>query len=171
MLLTTLNYTGLLWVSSNSWYKMLFIFLAVLHPSHKLEYFRTAEWEDDWVKTAEEIVCAEFERTYMDVDSNASREVQSVCTPCYSFLLLSCVIFRIQTSFLITSLMHSRRSQCQETPQAPTSLLITSRRQRKLLAIPFYGGLRRELCTLVSLEWLVTISLSPVCKLSHFMFL
>ena len=49
----------------------------VLHPSHKLEYFRTAKWEDDWVKAVEDIVRAEFERTYMDMDSDDS-EVQHV---------------------------------------------------------------------------------------------
>ncbi len=55
--------------------KLLFL---VLHPSHKLEYFRTAQWEDDWVQAAEEIVHTEFERAYMDVDSNNSCEIQSV---------------------------------------------------------------------------------------------
>ncbi|KAF8154637.1 hypothetical protein B0H34DRAFT_660659, partial [Crassisporium funariophilum] len=46
----------------------------VLHPRHKLHYFKTAGWEDDWIKTARTIVREEFDRTYafMDVDSKVS---------------------------------------------------------------------------------------------------
>ncbi|KIM36394.1 hypothetical protein M413DRAFT_78168 [Hebeloma cylindrosporum] len=43
---------------------------SVLHPRHKLHYFKTAGWEDGWIKTAHAIVRAEFYRTYafMDID-------------------------------------------------------------------------------------------------------
>jgi hypothetical protein len=37
---------------------------VVLHPRHKLEYFKNAGWEEDWIKTAEELVRDEFERSY-----------------------------------------------------------------------------------------------------------
>lgn len=37
---------------------------TVLHPRHKLEYFKTAVWEEDWVETAEGLVRDEFERSY-----------------------------------------------------------------------------------------------------------
>ncbi|KAI0293009.1 hypothetical protein B0F90DRAFT_1644173, partial [Multifurca ochricompacta] len=33
----------------------------VLHPHHKLLYFRSAKWEQEWIDTAEELVCDEFE--------------------------------------------------------------------------------------------------------------
>ena len=33
---------------------------VVLHPKHKLKYFEKQKWEEDWVKTAEEIVREEF---------------------------------------------------------------------------------------------------------------
>ncbi|KAJ8582620.1 hypothetical protein M405DRAFT_690829, partial [Rhizopogon salebrosus TDB-379] len=36
----------------------------VLHPHHKLSYFKTAGWEDEWIKTAEALVRDEFERSY-----------------------------------------------------------------------------------------------------------
>lgn len=44
--------------------------LLVLHPRHKLRYFKMAGWEDSWIKTAHAIVCEEFDRTYafMDID-------------------------------------------------------------------------------------------------------
>jgi len=49
-------------------------YLSVLHPRHKLHYFKTAGWEDDWIETAHTIVHEEFDRTYafMDVDSKVS---------------------------------------------------------------------------------------------------
>ena len=36
----------------------------VLHPRHKLAYFKNARWESDWIDTAEELVCDEFKRSY-----------------------------------------------------------------------------------------------------------
>ncbi|KAG1895975.1 uncharacterized protein F5891DRAFT_959346 [Suillus fuscotomentosus] len=36
----------------------------VLHPRHKLSYFKNAGWEDEWVDTAEALVRDEFERSY-----------------------------------------------------------------------------------------------------------
>ena len=42
----------------------------VLHPRHKLNYFKKAGWEDEWIETARDIVRTEFDQTYafMDVD-------------------------------------------------------------------------------------------------------
>ncbi|KIL54989.1 hypothetical protein M378DRAFT_18356 [Amanita muscaria Koide BX008] len=36
----------------------------VLHPSHKLSYFKNAGWERDWIGTAEELVREEFDNHY-----------------------------------------------------------------------------------------------------------
>jgi hypothetical protein len=48
---------------------------SVLHPRHKLQYFKKAGWEDSWIETACTIVCDEFDRTYafMDIDSKADQ--------------------------------------------------------------------------------------------------
>lgn len=61
---------------------------VVLHPRHKLHYFKTAGWEDSWIKTAHAIVREEFDRTYafMDVDHHADppnevREQQNFLFP------------------------------------------------------------------------------------------
>jgi len=47
--------------------------LLVLHPRHKLHYFKTAGWEVEWIETAHNIVREEFDRTYafMDIDNEA----------------------------------------------------------------------------------------------------
>jgi hypothetical protein len=44
--------------------------LLVLHPRHKLEYFKGAGWKDSWIKAAREIVRDEYDRSYafMDID-------------------------------------------------------------------------------------------------------
>ena len=38
--------------------------MAVLHPRHKLTYFKNAGWEADWIKTAESIVHKTFKQSY-----------------------------------------------------------------------------------------------------------
>ncbi len=58
--------------------------LAVLHPSHKLAYFAQAGWPDEWDATAEEIVCAEFERAYVDIEIEDSNGTVSI----HIFLIL-----------------------------------------------------------------------------------
>jgi hypothetical protein len=62
----------------------------VLHPTHKLTYFKKASWEKEWIKTAEELVCEEFQDHYavpedsddeapIDINTSASsKQVQSV---------------------------------------------------------------------------------------------
>jgi hypothetical protein len=35
----------------------------VLHPRHKLKYFESTGWQEDWIVTAQSIVCNEFDRT------------------------------------------------------------------------------------------------------------
>ena len=41
---------------------ILFIYLLVLHPAHKLKYFSKQDWDKEWIDTAEEIVREEFKR-------------------------------------------------------------------------------------------------------------
>jgi hypothetical protein len=36
----------------------------VLHPRHKLECFKNAGWEDEWVNTAEHIIHNKYEHSY-----------------------------------------------------------------------------------------------------------
>lgn len=70
----------MLWVSAI--YVLLLITsinkLTVLHPRHKLHYFKTAGWEDEWVETACNIVREEFDRTYAFMDLDDDLEVVSM---------------------------------------------------------------------------------------------
>ncbi|KAH0836897.1 hypothetical protein J3R83DRAFT_8708 [Lanmaoa asiatica] len=36
----------------------------VLHPHHKLEYFKSVDWDDEWVQTAEKLVHDHFDHSY-----------------------------------------------------------------------------------------------------------
>ncbi|KAG2097505.1 uncharacterized protein F5147DRAFT_816504 [Suillus discolor] len=40
----------------------------VLHPRHKLQYFRMAQWDQDWIATAEQLVRNEFDLNYANLD-------------------------------------------------------------------------------------------------------
>src|SRR5713226_5778481 len=37
---------------------------SVLHPCHKLTYFKTAAWEQEWIETVKELVRDTFEQSY-----------------------------------------------------------------------------------------------------------
>ena len=46
--------------------------VTVLHPHHKLEYFKKHNWEDAWVDAASDIVRKEFNQTYAHMDFEVS---------------------------------------------------------------------------------------------------
>ncbi|KAG1841473.1 hypothetical protein C8R48DRAFT_781379 [Suillus tomentosus] len=46
----------------------------VLHPQHKLAYFKAAQWEDGWIKTVEQVVCKEFEDSYSSINDDSDPE-------------------------------------------------------------------------------------------------
>jgi hypothetical protein len=43
------------------------MFELVLHPRHKLKYFKTVGWEDEWIDAVEQIVRDEFEWKYANL--------------------------------------------------------------------------------------------------------
>ena len=43
--------------------------LSVLHPQYKLEYFKKAGWEPDWINTAEQLVRTSFNKFYATKDN------------------------------------------------------------------------------------------------------
>ena len=56
------------------------IIALVLHPSHKLEYFKTADWDDEWREAAVDIVRTEFERAYVDFEVDDDDDGNEVST-------------------------------------------------------------------------------------------
>jgi hypothetical protein len=57
---------------------MLTTFL-VLHPRHKLEYFKKQKWEDSWIQDAHDIVRRNFDRSYAMVDAPGDEDAIPVC--------------------------------------------------------------------------------------------
>ena len=51
------------------------MYIIVLHPRHKLSYFKTARWEDEWIATAERLVRDEFASSYMNIEANNSIDI------------------------------------------------------------------------------------------------
>jgi hypothetical protein len=52
---------------------------VVLHPSHKLEYFKSAGWSEEWRETAVDIVRNEFERSYAHCEAEDDNDNILVC--------------------------------------------------------------------------------------------
>jgi len=42
----------------------------VLHPHHKLQYFKNARWKDKWIQQAKRIVHEEFNQSYASLDAD-----------------------------------------------------------------------------------------------------
>lgn len=56
--------------------------LPVLHPRHKLDYFKKANWQQDWINVATAIVRDEYEHTYKvaqgDVEAEGNDQVNGI---------------------------------------------------------------------------------------------
>jgi hypothetical protein len=52
--------------------------VIVLHPRHKLTYFQTAQWSDEWIKTAEALVRDEFERSYNHTKNDLDLDIEII---------------------------------------------------------------------------------------------
>ena len=55
--------------------------VSVLHPRHKLTYFKDAGWEPDWIDTAEGIVHTEFKQSYAHHQDGVQEEILTGETP------------------------------------------------------------------------------------------
>ena len=61
------KHTVWLWVRSRLLFLLMVMLIfspAVLHPQNKLQYFRNAGWEAEWVTTAEHLVRELYDRSY-----------------------------------------------------------------------------------------------------------
>jgi hypothetical protein len=53
----------------------------VLHPAHKVTYFRKCQWPEDWITTALNLVCEEWQDRYKeDVEIVSGEETQTATT-------------------------------------------------------------------------------------------
>lgn len=59
----------------------------VLHPRHKLQYFKDVGWEENWVNTAKDIVRTEFDRKYTSLKVEEAPKTLKVCFAFVAFVL------------------------------------------------------------------------------------
>lgn len=62
--------------------------IQVLHPRHKLDDFKKANWNKEWIETVQQIVRDELDRSYAKeaADNSDVEEVGStVCIPLLTF--------------------------------------------------------------------------------------
>ena len=72
----------------------------VLHPRHKLKYFKTAGWEDDWVDAAETIVRDEYEQKYADQTTGGSDDKNDEAIPSPKKKRKDCVYYLFSWLYL-----------------------------------------------------------------------
>ena len=46
----------------------------MLHPRHKLEYFKKQKWEESWIQDARDIVRRNFDRSYATADVQGNKD-------------------------------------------------------------------------------------------------
>ena len=68
---------------------------TVLHPRHKLAYFKNVGWQTDWIEMAEALVCEEFNHSYSSIQTSMqstekSPDVNKVCTTGLLLFRISC---------------------------------------------------------------------------------
>lgn len=121
--LTVWSFTESPWVRSIFYLYILiprYIYIAVLHPRHKLTYFKNAGWPDNWIDAAERIVRDEFERSYARSDDVEDEEgdgdeeaVNSVCDYAVRMCANTKLVFQETTANIfdsIPALARPRRS-------------------------------------------------------------
>ncbi|KAF8986600.1 hypothetical protein BDQ17DRAFT_1259421, partial [Cyathus striatus] len=55
----------------------------ILHPQHKLQYFRNSGWQEDWISTALDVLRSQYElnyKTFHDTDNAPSTTLEPDAT-------------------------------------------------------------------------------------------
>ena len=125
---------------------------TVLHPCHKLAYFKSASWSSEWIKTAKELVTNAYNNSYATcaaVKTAASTEVDDD---------LEHVVDKPMVSKTSLTTFHALPSPCLSYPTMSWILILPwlLRMCRMLL----HGGWSTVQPFHNSLVWQSTISLS-----------
>jgi hypothetical protein len=131
------------------------VHLLVLHPRHKLDYFKKAGWKAEWITAARQIVRDEFERSYADSPVADADEVDTmVCVFLFhNGMSSSNRIFshRYQSpsiSSIISLPLHLPRQQISAMNSTASLARIP-----KVCWMFWHGGMRNGISFLVSPEW------------------
>jgi hypothetical protein len=70
----------------------------VLHPCHKLDYFKRAAWPEEWITVAWTIVWDEYELTYKIADREIEvEEIEEVCDTLLFLFHFQCLTITLDT--------------------------------------------------------------------------
>jgi hypothetical protein len=144
--------------------------LSVLHPHHKLNYFKNVKWEDDWIETARQLVRDEFDLSY-NLPSTSQESGLSTTQVCITHLCaLSCLtIFFFACRLLPThqKVITFSTTWLRLLPPSPwtfvTSLITTSALTLSMLSMQFIGGAIAGQNILTCQEWPLIILSSLIC--------
>jgi len=133
-------------------------FFPVLHPRHKLHYFKKAGWQEDWIETARDIVRAEFDHTYafmdVDVDDPDSEPLQStVRIFLHTSKCLANFSFSVRRPHSKTSSMSCQHFLPPQNPTFVMSWIVISAPIPSMSPMLLLGGTRSGLCILASIVW------------------
>ena len=132
---------------------------VVLHPRHKLQYFKKAGWDETWIKTSRDIVRTEFDGSYafMDIDvesQDTEPTPPSVCIFFFTLVLNTDVFFSFSALPLLkTYLTNCRHFLPLQKPIFETNSIVISAPTRSMSQIQSLGGTRNGPLILVSIAW------------------
>lgn len=113
---------------------------SVLHPRHKLEYFKSAGWEDEWIITAKAIVRTEYERCY-EADETEDVSTDEVCLLLHHYIAFDSL--SIQRLSFHVQLIFSTVYQPSQHPSAQsfeTNSIDTSAPTPNMSTMFYFGG-------------------------------
>ena len=142
----------------------LLTFSLVLHPWHKLQYFKNASWINNWINTMEQLICTQFEEIY------AQNEVKEIMAE------LPTDKVHIQQMFFLSCWYGGRLCKHPKTYSTTYLLLHPLKAQHfkmnygsispqmlRMLWIPSIGGQKNRQSTLDFLGWCSITYQFPVC--------
>ena len=133
----------------------------VLHPRHKLQYFKKAGWEETWIKTSHDIVRTEFDQTYAFMDAEEQSDVPppTVCIIYYFILYLMLIFSLLPLTIFLTICQHFLPLQ---NPISAMNSIVISAPTPSMLLTQSLGGTRNGMFILASIAWHWTTSLFRV---------
>ena len=132
---------------------------TVLHPHHKLQYFKKAGWKDSWIKTSHEIIHTEFDQKYTFMDINELSDAPPPPSVCFFFTIPDIDLLILSYSGHLTHLpLTIFLTICQHFWPLwkwifVTNWIIILALTLSMSPTPSLGGMRKDRFILASIAW------------------
>ena len=151
---------------------LLLISIQVLHPRHKLNYFKNAGWCDGWIRTARKIVHDEYDQSYKGRNGNSTRVELSNEETNKEQVRRTILLPLFNSNFFTYRTKELKRRETYLTPyphllsrshqSSSTSLIAISVQTQNMYQTRSLGGASDVRCIQCSLAWRWTICLFQV---------